>query len=313
MPEKFPIPDSSQIWTFEPEVVSEPDTIPIHPGDAIRAELRPEPTTVLEFRPSGVVAPGLRQPWGDATSLRAFSPFSPSDLEVCYPMPDWVGQRLQGYPQAPDGDALHDPLPIPFTADETKAAVLDVWRGAHVAQTRNCALVSDASFHIASLVLRVLTPRSGGWVQFDTRYTLDPLASIPYRVGDTVANLQCLLYRLAGKPLPRVYDGACLELPPRVESIYQLKRLRTTFAPQAAVQTQEPAIAEPSVTRTFPSQPDGPNWNSPPLRVTPTRHSQGLAARPDTYAQGSFEISRSFRIKEECECGCKEDRRCGSV
>lgn len=171
----------------------------------------------------GLIRPGLREPFGYAPSASAghpsgynpVAPFRPSDLNACYPMPTWVAERIRDYPQRVVGNTLRDPLPIPFTAEETREALFDVLQASRQGNNRWCASVSAASVQIATQVLPILMSRNGGWLD------------VSGRVGHAV-NLQCVLYKLPGKPIPRIHDR-CAWTPPPQQRLYPASQIKTTF------------------------------------------------------------------------------------
>ena len=226
-----------------------------------------------------IVYPDTRRPVGPG-GFRPWTPFSPNDLELCYAMPPWVAQRLNNYPQPSVGRALRAPLPLPFTAAEVQKALVDVRRARLL--NRACADVDPASVRIALLVLRVLRPRNQGWISY----------------GGRSVNLQCVLYRLVGKPLSYVHD-TCGLAPPAPRLVYRVSEVQTTFEPP-------PEFADPGDSQRdgfygpVAVVPDGPGGERAPPRP------RGLIGydieevpppTPDPFAFSLFEISGTHAIK----------------
>lgn len=191
--------------------------------------------------PSGGVQPGIRTPMGrpSAAPHGPWSAFSPNDVNRCYPIPTWVAERIRDYPQTPEGNGLRDPLPVPFTRDEVRQALLDVWQASHQHNNRWCANVPAASVQIAMQVMPILMSRNGGWIDFSGR-RYDPHVNTPTSSVRGV-NLQCLLYKLPGKPLPPT-NNPCRRTPARPWNTYSILDVATTF--------------EPSLSPTTPALPD---------------------------------------------------------
>jgi len=194
-----------------------------------------------DWQPSAAVAPGLRDPWGPSGGFSAWGDFSPQDLAACYPMPRWVAERIARYPQMSVGNALRDPLPVPFTAREVSDAVTEIGRLPQNRPERVCARIDPASVNIALRVLPILTSRNEGWIDLDAGRHEAPYLNRPTLPRAGVFNLTCALARLPGKPLPQVYAGMCAGTQPqRVDALLRVRDIWTTFhVPMAA--TQSPA------------------------------------------------------------------------
>jgi len=186
--------------------------------------------------PPGAVPPGTRAPFGWSGPLPGpWNEFAPSDLDLCYPRPAWIDARLRSFPQIPVGNGLRDPLPVPFTADEVREALLDIYRNRKAGPDRvtpTCARVSPQSVHIALAVLPILEARNGAWIDFDAgRPATEPLFNRPQAPRTGVFNLRCLLYRLPGKSLPQLHQGPCMApQPSRPTALYNIRDVRTAFA-----------------------------------------------------------------------------------
>jgi len=91
--------------------------------------------------------------------------------------------------------------------------------------------------HVALLVLPILKIRNGGWIDFDAgRPATEPLSSRSPTPRAGVVNLRCMLYGLAGKPIPPRYAGSCLaQQPPRLQALYNIRDVQTTFTARTAV------------------------------------------------------------------------------
>lgn len=182
----------------------------------------------------GLIRPGLREPIGytpsegHSSGYNPVSSFRPTDLDLCYPTPNWVAKRIRDYPQVPVGNALRDPLPIAFTAEETRRALFDVRQASHQNNNRWCARVPAASVHIAMQVLPILMSRNGGWIDFSGRRQ-NPMLNTPGSNLGQGSNLQCMLYGLPGKPLPSTYN-ACNRTPAHPSRTYSMLDVSTTFA-----------------------------------------------------------------------------------
>jgi len=185
--------------------------------------------------PAGSVAPGVRQPFGATGMPGPWNAFAPADLQICYPKPAEIDRRLRNYPQQSVGNALRDPLPVPFTAEEVKAALLDVYRHRKTRpddpSAPHCARASPLSVHVALLVLPILESRNGGWIDFDAgRPATEPPGSGSPTPRAGVVNLRCMLYGLVGKPIPPRYAGSCLaQQPRRLEALYNIRDVRSTL------------------------------------------------------------------------------------
>jgi len=182
--------------------------------------------------PSGGVQPGIRNPVnrpGTSPSL-PWAAFSPNDINRCYPIPAWVADRIRDFPQAPVGNALRDPLPVPFTREEVHKALMDVWGASHQKNNRWCANVSPASVQIAMQVMPILNARNGGWIDFSGR-RYDPMVNTPGSSRGQGSNLQCVLYKLPGKPIPPAYNR-CNATPAAPWRTYSILDVATTFEPR---------------------------------------------------------------------------------
>jgi len=183
--------------------------------------------------PGGGVHPGLRpsedpeHTLGHPPGYSPWTGFSPRDLDACYPMPAWVSERIRLYPQASQGSALHDPLPVPFTTDEVRRALQDVWLASRQRNDRRCAEVDPASVRIAMQVLPILVRRNGGWIDFSGR-AYDPLVNTPGSNRKSGVNLQCLLYKLTGKPIAPILNP-CNATPVPAWATLSVALLKTTF------------------------------------------------------------------------------------
>jgi len=126
---------------------------------------------------------------------------------------------------------LRDPLPVPFTAEEVRGALFDIYKHRAKREDRNCAPADPASVHIAIAVMRVLVQRNGGWIDFDIhRPPSEPATSRAQFPRTDVYDLQCLIYRLPGKPLTGAYVGMCRgEQPRRLEALWNVRDVTTTF------------------------------------------------------------------------------------
>jgi len=96
------------------------------------------------------------------------------DLRMtCYPIPDWVSDRILNHPQK--AVAVHlgmrTSLPVPFTRDEVIQSVRDVVGQGGSSVPGQCAPVDPTSVHIAKHVARVLEHWFGsfGWVRVQER------------------------------------------------------------------------------------------------------------------------------------------------
>ena len=215
--------------------------------------------------PGGGIQPSTRPPaeatydHGHPSAYSPWSGFSPHDIQSCYPMPAWVYSRIRDYPQAPVGDALRDPLPIPFGDAEVRTALFDVWKAASQRHVRRCASVSADSVNIALQVLPILVRLNGGWIDFTGR-AHDPLVATSGRNRGTGVNLQCLIFGLPGKPLPSVYG--CAAMPPPPAKLYNLRDVQTTFVPLETNQSGQST--------------DGRQFLNPPVGLQPGRLRLGV-------------------------------------
>lgn len=212
--------------------------------------------------PSGGVAPGVREPYGPtigpghAPGYNPWSSFNPGDINQCYPIPSWVAERIRDYPQTSEGNALRDPLPVPFTADEVRKALMDVWGASHQNNNRWCANVPAASVQIAMQVMPILRARNGGWIDFSGR-AYNPLVNTPGSNRGRGSNLQCLLYKLPGKPLSATYNP-CNATPARPSRTYSIRDVATTFDSSDVVQADQYPGGAPWSSTPFPYQPSRP-------------------------------------------------------
>ena len=152
--------------------------------------------------------------------------FSFNDLDACYPMPPWVAERVRDFPQQSQGNALRDPLPVPFTRDEVREALRDVWRASHQFNDRRCATVSAAAVQIALQVLPILESRNGAWIDFSGR-AYNPLVSTPGSNIGRGANLRLILVKLAGKKL--LHASGWDATSPHPSRTYNILEVATTF------------------------------------------------------------------------------------
>ena len=225
-----------------------------------------------------------RTPWGPVGGFRPWSAFRPADLLACYPMPAWVADRIRSFPQAAVGNALHDPLPLPFTPAEVRQALLDVWLASRQRPDRRCADIDPASVRIAVMVLEVLLRRNQGWIDFGSR-------SGP-------ADLRCLLYRLVGKPLPPVHDF-CRPPAPRVRG-YDVNRVQTTFDPNVVGPPRPPGGSGPLayLPATVPDGPGGERPRGPRPAVTGSTFERVPFPVPDPFIHGVLRLVSVHDIKE---------------
>lgn len=266
--------------------------------------------------PSSAVTPGTRKAWGPIVTGSPWGLFiEENDFLRCYPPPQRVADRLRLYPQASVGNALRDPLPVPFTAQEVRDALIDVWQKRKltlnsIATTggrepdRVCAPASAASVNIALEVLPILESRNGGWIDFVQGRREDPYLNRPWEPRADVFNLRCLLHQLPGKPLSRIDAAPCnWEQPHRLEALYNIADVRTTFAGAPSA----PAPAAPSGflgpgPRPFGPTTAGSGSEGPLLPPLPPPaflglHLEGELPAPEPFSFSLFELFQANDIK----------------
>jgi len=108
-----------------------------------------------------------------------------------------------------------------------RRALQDVWLASRQRNDRRCAEVNPASVRIAMQVLPILVRRNGGWIDFSGR-ARNPLVNTPGSNRGSGVNLQCLLYGLAGKPIPQKLN-ICNATPAPPWATLKVDRLRTTL------------------------------------------------------------------------------------
>jgi len=290
----------------------------------------PPPRPQFPKEPTGTTLPNL--------------PFRWQDIYDCYPMPEWVRERIESYPQQSVGDALDDPLPVPFTAPEVKDALREVCEASFSRPSGCSPWAQPGSVHIALEVLRILQTRNGGWIRI--RLFRSPEVGWPEVPAGAVfdLDLECQLVKLVGKPLPHEH---CRRAAPAARLIYEVDRLTTTFNSSAPHPTESiptgsghPALPElvqigaaPSSVRTSLRGLTGPYSSLTPLQRT-TVHPQAIdaafgdprkvaraaptplpAALQGPYARGVFHVTQTFTIKElslprkaieGCSCASRE-------
>ena len=250
----------------------------------------------------GATPPSTRAPFGPSGGqFFAWGDFTMQDLFACYPQPRWIRDRLAQNPQAPMGNALLDPLPLPFTRAEVIHALREIHAKRKTRIDRDCAPITPSSVHIALLALPILESRNGGWIDFDAgRPRTEPLFNRPATPRANVFNLRCLLYRLPGKPLSAIARGPCYAPQPRrLGALYNLRDVRTTFAAgpialPAPFGAAVPFLAIPGM--------DGPGGNAPfiPLGQADLfgfQVEQEPPAEPDPFTYALFEIYETFDMK----------------
>ena len=238
--------------------------------------------------PSSGVPPGLRDPFGPAGEFFPWGDFHVQDLDACYPLPPWVARR-RAFPQSAAGNALRDSLAVPFTRDEVKNALRELYFKRKTQMDRNCAPVAPASVHIALLVLPILESRNGGWIDFDAdRPFSEPLVNQPLGQRANVFNLRCLLYQLPGKPLPPLRRGPCLaQQPRRLAALYNIRDISTTF--DAAGAADRPPPVGPI---------SGPSDSVPRVRELLGFELEATPApEPEPFTYNVFEVFETFDIK----------------
>ena len=252
--------------------------------------------------PSSAVSPGLREPFGGpGPGFFAWGDFNLYDLENCYPMPTWVRQRLASRPQRSVGNALRDPLPVPFARDEVKRALREIHlkRKTHI--DRNCTPVDAASVRIALQVLPIIESRNGGWIDFDAGRPLsEPPLNVPQGQRRNVFNLRCLLYRLPGKPLPPLYRGPCFAAQPRrLAALYNIRDVSTTFDLAAGLPPPGSGPGLPYGEGPYGHSPvmDRPRYPAPPMETYGIDLEAEPVPEPEPFSYALFDVFATFDIK----------------
>jgi hypothetical protein len=219
-------------------------------------------------------------------------------------MPTWVMQRLASRPQRSVGNALQDPLPVPFTKDEVKRALRDIYLKRKTRIDRNCTPVDAASVRIALQVLPIIESRNGGWIDFDAGRPLsEPPILGPQNQRRNVFNLRCLLYRLPGKPLPRLYRGPCFAAQPkRLAALYNIRDVSTTY--DAAARLPAPVGGPglpygdgPHPGRPTPDTPAGYLDYEAPTETYGMELEAEPVPEPGPFSFALFEVFATFDIK----------------
>jgi len=270
--------------------------------------------------PSSAVTPGTRKPFGTIGAQGTpWGDFTESDLQRCYPQPPQVAYRLRLYPQTSVGNALRDPLPVPFTADEVVAALEALPKGKRF-PNRACDRIDPVHVHVALQVLPILEGRNGGWIDFRPGRREDPYLNVGTPQRSNVYNLRCLLYKLAGKPLPgspvtvgphydpRYAPGEAgyttwpcnLTPPSRLEALYNIADVSTTFAAVPAAAPPHGLGFRGLGPRPPGPMPDQPGSDAPPSWLPPELYGLQLEDElppPEPFSFSLFELFQTHDIK----------------
>jgi len=211
-------------------------------------------------------------------------------------MPRWVAERIARYPQRSLGNALRDPLPVPFTAQEVVNALVEIGRLPQSRPARVCARVDPASVHTALRVQPILESRNGGWIDLNRSRRAEPYLNRPTLPRAGVFHLGCALARLPGKPLPPVYASLCNTTQPQwLGALLNVSDIRTTFTDPPG-HTGDEASYRPHVVLVSPGDP----WSLDDKRLSAVGyHLERMPAVVlSRHGFSHFEIHQTYGIKE---------------